>query len=391
MGVPFMDLRSDHRALRKDLLKIWEDALDSAAFVGGAAVDRFENDFARFCEAKHAVGVGNGTDALMLAFRALQIGEGDEVIVPANSFVATAEAVVHTGAIPVFVDVDPRTYNIDVDQIEDRITSRTRALIPVHLYGQPADMDPILEIAHRHGLRVIEDASQAHGARYHGRRVGSMGDVACFSFYPAKNLGACGDAGAVVTNDSQIAEAVRRLRDHGGLRKYEHDVVGYNSRLDSIQAAILALKLRHLDERNALRRRHADFYKELLTRTDGIVTPVAPQGIESVHHLYVIRVEQGSRNDLQSFLAGNGVQTGIHYPAPIHRTQAFARFNAAGCPVAERNADHILSLPMYPEIDAQQLEYTAFLIGEYVRSTVSLTNYTVAIDREREAINIWSI
>jgi dTDP-4-amino-4,6-dideoxygalactose transaminase len=386
-----MDLRSDHRALRKDLLKIWEDALDSAAFVGGAAVDRFENDFARFCEAKHAVGVGNGTDALMLAFRALQIGEGDEVIVPANSFVATAEAVVHTGAIPVFVDVDPRTYNIDVDQIEDRITSRTRALIPVHLYGQPADMDPILEIAHRHGLRVIEDASQAHGARYHGRRVGSMGDVACFSFYPAKNLGACGDAGAVVTNDSQIAEAVRRLRDHGGLRKYEHDVVGYNSRLDSIQAAILALKLRHLDERNALRRRHADFYKELLTRTDGIVTPVAPQGIESVHHLYVIRVEQGSRNDLQSFLAGNGVQTGIHYPAPIHRTQAFARFNAAGCPVAERNADHILSLPMYPEIDAQQLEYTAFLIGEYVRSTVSLTNYTVAIDREREAINIWSI
>lgn len=391
MGVPFMDLRSDHRALRKDLLKIWEDALDSAAFVGGAAVDRFENDFARFCEAKHAVGVGNGTDALMLAFRALQIGEGDEVIVPANSFVATAEAVVHTGAIPVFVDVDPRTYNIDVDQIEDRITSRTRALIPVHLYGQPADMDPILEIAHRHGLRVIEDASQAHGARYHGRRAGSMGDVACFSFYPAKNLGACGDAGAVVTNDSQIAEAVRRLRDHGGLRKYEHDVVGYNSRLDSIQAAILALKLRHLDERNALRRRHADFYKELLTRTDGIVTPVAPQGIESVHHLYVIRVEQGSRNDLQSFLAGNGVQTGIHYPAPIHRTQAFARFNAAGCPVAERNADHILSLPMYPEIDAQQLEYTAFLIGEYVRSTVSLTNYTVAIDREREAINIWSI
>jgi dTDP-4-amino-4,6-dideoxygalactose transaminase len=386
-----MDLRSDHRALRKDLLKIWEDALDSAAFVGGAAVDRFENDFARFCEAKHAVGVGNGTDALMLAFRALQIGEGDEVIVPANSFVATAEAVVHTGAIPVFVDVDPRTYNIDVDQIEDRITSRTRALIPVHLYGQPADMDPILEIAHRHGLRVIEDASQAHGARYHGRRAGSMGDVACFSFYPAKNLGACGDAGAVVTNDSQIAEAVRRLRDHGGLRKYEHDVVGYNSRLDSIQAAILALKLRHLDERNALRRRHADFYKELLTRTDGIVTPVAPQGIESVHHLYVIRVEQGSRNDLQSFLAGNGVQTGIHYPAPIHRTQAFARFNAAGCPVAERNADHILSLPMYPEIDAQQLEYTAFLIGEYVRSTVSLTNYTVAIDREREAINIWSI
>ncbi|HYR88194.1 MAG TPA: DegT/DnrJ/EryC1/StrS family aminotransferase [Terriglobia bacterium] len=361
-----MDLKSEHQALRKGLLELWEKTLDNAAFIGGAPVERFENAFADFCETRHAVGVGNGTDALILALTALQIGEGDEVIVPANSFVATAEGVVHTGAIPVFVDVDPRTSNIDVGQIEGRITSRTRALIPVHLYGQPADMDPILEIARRYGLRVIEDAAQAHGARYRGRRVGSMGDVACFSFYPAKNLGACGDGGAVVTNDSHIAEAVRRLRDHGGLRKYEHDVTGYNSRLDSVQAAVLGLKLTYLEQRNALRRRHAEFYTTLLSRIGGVVTPFAPDGVESVFHLYVIRIEEG-RNDLQSFLANKGVQTGIHYPAPIHRTRAFERFSGQSCPVAERNANEILSLPMYPEIEEHQQEFIASVIGDYAR------------------------
>jgi dTDP-4-amino-4,6-dideoxygalactose transaminase len=378
--VPFMDLKSDHRALRSNLLSIWQEALDSAAFIGGAPVERFENAFADFCNVRYAIGVGNGTDALVLALRAMQIGEGDEVIVPANSFVATAEAIVHSGARPIFVDADPGTYTIDVNQIENRITPRTRALIPVHMYGQPADMDPILEIAQRYGLRVIEDAAQAHGARYRGRRAGSMGDAACFSFYPAKNLGACGDGGAVVTNDPDIADMVRRLRDHGGRRKYEHDVVGYNSRLDSVQAAVLELKLRNLDQRNALRRSHAKFYNELLSRMEGIVTPVPPLGVESVYHLYVIRVELGTRNDLQSFLVGNGVETGIHYPAPIHRTKAFAQFDAQGCPVAERNATRILSLPMYPELGKQQLEYTAFLIDEYVRSTVSLMNGTVSIE-----------
>jgi dTDP-4-amino-4,6-dideoxygalactose transaminase len=378
--VPFMDLKSDHRALRSNLLSIWQEALDSAAFIGGAPVERFENAFADFCNVRYAIGVGNGTDALVLALRAMQIGEGDEVIVPANSFVATAEAIVHSGARPIFVDADPGTYTIDVNQIENRITPRTRALIPVHMYGQPADMDPILEIAQRYGLRVIEDSAQAHGARYRGRRAGSMGDAACFSFYPAKNLGACGDGGAVVTNDPDIADMVRRLRDHGGRRKYEHDVVGYNSRLDSVQAAVLELKLRNLDQRNALRRSHAKFYNELLSRMEGIVTPVTPLGVESVYHLYVIRVDVGTRNDLQSFLVGNGVETGIHYPAPIHRTKAFAQFDAQGCPVAERNATRILSLPMYPELGKQQLEYTAFLIDEYVRSTVSLMNGTVSIE-----------
>src|SRR2546425_909621 len=263
INVPFMELKREHEILRKDLQKVWDDVLDSTGFIGGAAVEGFERAFAAFCEVKHAVGVGNGTDALLLALKALGIGPGDEVITAANSFVATAEAIVRCGATPVFVDIDHKTYNIDVNQIEDHITTRTKAIIPVHLYGQPADMDAVLSVAKLYGLRVIEDAAQAHGARYHGRRAGSMGDAACFSFYPAKNLGACGDGGAVVTSDNSIATAVRKLRDHGGLSKYEHDVVGYNSRLDSLQAAILQMKLLYLDQRNDLRRQHAQTYDRL--------------------------------------------------------------------------------------------------------------------------------
>jgi dTDP-4-amino-4,6-dideoxygalactose transaminase len=367
MNVPFVDLKSEHRVLETQLLARWADILDSAAFIGGAAVEMFENAFADFCGADYAIGVGNGTDALTLALAAQDIGPGDEVILPANSFVATAEAVVHAGATPVFVDIDRRMYTIDVNQIEDHITSRTRALIPVHLYGQPADMNAIMDIAARHGLRVVEDAAQAHGARYFGRRAGSIGDAACFSFYPAKNLGACGDGGAVVTSDSQIAERVRKLRDHGGLRKYQHDVAGYNSRLDALQAAALELKLKHLDQRNSLRRQHAAGYRELLSRIEGVVTPFELEGIESVYHLYVIRTEQCSRNDLQAFLAARDVQTGIHYPVPIHKTPAFARFSARNCPVAERYSNDILSLPMYPDLERQQLEYVASVIDQYAR------------------------
>ena len=247
MTVPFMDLKSEHDSLRADLQKVWNEALDNSDFVGGAAVGKFESAFAEFCEVTHAIGVANGTDALVLALKALGIGPGDEVITASNSFVATAEAIVHCGATPVFVDIDPKTYNIDVNRIEDHITPRTKAIVPVHLYGQPAVMHPVLEIARKYGLRVVEDAAQAHGARYFGRRVGSIGDVACFSFYPAKNLGACGDAGAVVTSDPGVAEAVRKLRDHGGLKKYEHDIVGYNSRLDALQAAVLQIKLKRLE------------------------------------------------------------------------------------------------------------------------------------------------
>ncbi|HEY2384476.1 MAG TPA: DegT/DnrJ/EryC1/StrS family aminotransferase [Terriglobia bacterium] len=368
MKVSFMDLKKEHDAIRGALLDRWATILDSSAFIGGAPVERFEQAFADFCGVRHGAAVGNGTDALTLALTASGIGSGDEVILPANSFVATAEAVVHAGAIPVFADINRLTYTIDVDRIENLITSRTRALIPVHLYGQPADMDPIVEIARRRGLRIIEDCAQAHGARYHGHRVGSFGDAACFSFYPAKNLGACGDGGAVVTNDPEIAESLRKLRDHGGLRKYEHDVIGYNSRLDAMQAAALELKLKGLDARNALRRKHAAAYRELLSGIDGVVTPFEPEGFEGVYHLYVMRIERGSRDMLQKFLTKSDVQTGIHYPQPIHRTPAFASFSGATCPVAEKYSTEILSLPMYPGLERQQLEHVASLVGKYVES-----------------------
>jgi len=368
ISVPFLDLKSQHRSLREDLWRVWDEVLDSAGFIGGSPVEQFEKAFAEFCETKHAVGVGNGTDALLLALKALGIGRGDEVIVPANSFVATAAGVVHAGATPVFVDIDPRTYNIDVNQIENHISPQTKAIIPVHLYGQPADISPVLELAKLYGLKVIEDAAQAHGALYHGRRAGSMGDAACFSFYPGKNLGACGDGGAVVTSDPDLAQSLRRLREHGGLRKYEHDVVGYNSRLDSLQAAALHIKLGFLDQRNEMRRRHAESYRELLSDITGIVTPFVLSGVTSVYHLYVIRVETGSRTELQDYLKDHGVQTLIHYPIPIHRTRAFAEFRKHDCPIAEEYAERILSLPMYPELETSQLEYIAGLLSDFIKA-----------------------
>jgi len=368
ISVPFLDLKSQHRSLREDLWRVWDEVLDSAGFIGGSPVEQFEKAFAAFCETKHAVGVGNGTDALLLALKALGIGRGDEVIVPANSFVATAAGVVHAGATPVFVDIDPRTYNIDVNQIENHISPQTKAIIPVHLYGQPADISPVLELDKLYGLKVIEDAAQAHGALYHGRRAGSMGDAACFSFYPGKNLGACGDGGAVVTSDPDLAQSLRRLREHGGLRKYEHDVVGYNSRLDSLQAAALHIKLGFLDQRNEMRRRHAESYRELLSDITGIVTPFVLSGVTSVYHLYVIRVETGSRTDLQDYLKDHGVQTLIHYPIPIHRTRAFAEFRKHDCPIAEEYAERILSLPMYPELETSQLEYIAGLLSDFIKA-----------------------
>jgi dTDP-4-amino-4,6-dideoxygalactose transaminase len=366
MTVPFVDLKSEHQKLRSELRNVWDTVLDNAAFIGGRYVAEFETSFARFCQTEHAIGVANGTDALLLALRALGIGANDEVITAANSFVATAEAIVHAGAKPVFVDIEPCTYTIDVDDIERHITPRTKAIIPVHIYGQPADMVPILGLARRYGLKIIEDAAQAHGARYHGQAAGSIGDVACFSFYPAKNLGACGDGGAVVTNNHEIATAVRRLRDHGGLKKYEHQLIGYNSRLDSLQAAVLHTKLPYLDGRNALRRQHAATYNRLLAQARNIAIPSVPEDIEAVYHLYVIRVEDGLRNALQAYLREHFVETGIHYPAPIHRTHAFRAFSTDQCPVAEQYAEQILSLPMYAEMETRQVEYVANLVCDYM-------------------------
>lgn len=369
MRVPFVDLKVQYEAIREELEREFQKVFEKTAFIMGPALAEFEEAFARYCRVKHAIGVANGTDALLLALKALGIGPGDEVITAVNTFIATAEAIVHAGATPVFVDCDPQTYNINVKQLEAKITPRTKAIIPVHLYGQPADMDPILELAKNRGLYVIEDAAQAHGATYRGRKAGSMSQIACFSFYPAKNLGAYGDAGAVVTNDDAIALTVRKLRDHGGVEKYQHDLVGYNSRLDTLQAAVLLVKLKYLDAWNRRRQENAQLYDALLAEVPGIVTPNVLEGATHVYHLYVIRVERGSRDELQRFLRERGVHTGVHYPRPLHLTPAFGYlgYRMGDFPVAERYASQILSLPMYPELTREQIEYVVECIDEYAR------------------------
>lgn len=368
MHVPFVDLRVQYRALQAEIRWKLDEVLTSSAFILGTPLREFEEAFAHFCNVRHAVGVANGTDALTLALKALGIGPGDEVITAVNTFIATAEAIVHAGATPVFVDCDPHTYNIDLRRIETKITPRTKAIIPVHLYGQPADMDPVLAIAKKHRLYVIEDAAQAHGTLYKGRKAGSIGHVACFSFYPAKNLGAYGDAGAVVANDDRIALTVRKLRDHGGVEKYQHDLVGYNSRLDALQAAVLLVKLKYLDNWNRRRQENAQLYNKLLSKIPGIVTPCVLDGATHVYHLYVIRVEQGSRDELQRYLKERGIETGIHYPRPLHLTPAFSHlgYQAGDFPVAERYSRQILSVPMYPELTREEIAYVAQEIERFM-------------------------
>lgn len=373
--VPFADLAKQYRdCVRDELQEIWDDILNKASFILGPQVEAFEQAFAEFCEAKYAVGVGSGTDALILALKALGIGPGDQVITAANSFVATAEAIVHAGAAPLFVDIDSDTFNIDVARIAEAVTDRTRAIIPVHLYGQPADMNPIYEIANRHGLHVIEDAAQAHGARYHNSSVGCLGKAACFSFYPGKNLGAYGDAGAVVTNDEAVAMGLKKLRDHGGLIKYQHDLHGYSSRLDTLQAAVLHIKLKHLSKWNGLRREYAALYNDLLSGIPGIITPRETATAVHVYHLYVIRVEGGKRDSLQRFLGECGIQTLIHYPKPIPATRAFASRNGHKFPRAQKAAEEILSLPLYPELETEQIEYVAECIHRYMTNASDLAH-----------------
>jgi dTDP-4-amino-4,6-dideoxygalactose transaminase len=351
--------------LRDEINAAVRDAFDSMELVLGPNVRAFESELAAYCGAQHAIGVGSGTDALYLALRACDIGRGDEVITASNSFIATAAAIVFAGATPVFVDVDPGTQTIDPARIRAAITLKTKAIVPVHLFGQVADMPAILEIAQEHGLRVIEDACQAHGATCEGRPAGSIGDVAAFSFYMSKNLGAYGEAGAVTTNSNEIAERVRRLRDHGSVRKYEHLELGMNSRLDEVQAAVLRVKLRHLTEWNARRRQHAERYTAALDGLD-IVLPTTRPGSEHVFHLYVIQAPPGSRDTLQRTLAARGVATGIHYPVPIHQQPAMQRtiYGATDLPITEALAPLILSLPMYPELEDAQIQYVADCIRE---------------------------
>lgn len=366
-AVPFLNLRAQHDPLRAELIDAIQRVIDTSAFAGGPHVAWFEEQFATFCGTTHAVGVSNGTEALWLTLLALGIGRGDEVITVPATFMATAEAISFAGATPVFIDIDARTYTMDPNLIERAITPRTKAIIPVHLYGQMADMDPIMAIAQRHGLRVIEDACQAHGAMYKGRRAGSIGDAGCFSFYPGKNLGAIGEAGAVVTNDRILAEAVSILRDHGQAVKYQHARIGWNGRMDGVQAAVLSVKLKHLPAGNAARRQHAKRYTELLTGTEDVTVPaVAPYGVP-VYHLYVVRVTH--RDEVRAELARRGIQCGIHYPIPVHLQKAYASLGLGPgtCPVAERCATEVLSLPMFPELTPAQVEYVAHELVSVLR------------------------
>jgi dTDP-4-amino-4,6-dideoxygalactose transaminase len=366
MNVPFVDLRSQYSSIKDEIDTAISNVVTSCAFIGGAHVGSFEEAFASFCGAKHCVGVGNGTDALFIALKALGIGSGDEVITAANSFIATSEAITMAGAKVVFVDMNPETYCIDVQAIQEKASSRTKAIIPVHLYGQPADMDPILSLARKRHLRVIEDAAQAHGATYKGRKAGTLGDIACFSFYPGKNLGAYGDAGALVTDDDELAKKSRMLANHGRIEKYDHEIEGVNSRLDGLQAAILQVKLRHLPQWNESRRRNASLYKKHLKDVD-LVLPKEIGDVKEVYHLYVVRVRGESRQELQDHLKSRGISTGIHYPIALPNLKAYAYLNhrANDFPEATKASHEILSLPMFPELQESQIEYVADAIKEF--------------------------
>src|SRR5215212_7470363 len=368
MPVPFVDLQAQYRSIKAEVDAAVQRVLDTSAFILGREVEAFERAFAEYVGARECVGVSNGTAAIQLALQACGVGPGDEVVVPANTFFATAEAVSTAGATPVFADCDSDSSNIDAGRIEEVITERTRAVIPVHLYGQPADLDAVFEVAERHNLIVIEDAAQAHGARYKGKRVGPLARAGCFSFYPGKNLGAYGEGGAVVTDDAEVARRLRMLRDHGSEQKYRHELVGYNFRLEGIQGAVLSVKLKHLDDWNALRRQHAARYRVLLAPLADSGTLVLPREAdyaEHVYHLFVVQTD--ARDGLQRYLSAAGVQTGIHYPVPVHLQPAYAALGhkEGDFPVAESQARASLSLPMFAELTEGQVSYVAEAVGDY--------------------------
>jgi dTDP-4-amino-4,6-dideoxygalactose transaminase len=363
--VPFVDLTAQYRSISKEIDEEISKVIKRADFILGSDVNLFEEEFAAFCEAKYAVGVDSGTSALELALRAYGIGPGDEVITAANTFIATALAISHAGAKPVLVDVDPHTHTIDVAAMARAITRRTKAILPVHLYGHPADMGPIRQVAEKLGLIVIEDACQAHGALYRGKRTGSLGHAAAFSFYPGKNLGAYGDGGAIVTNDSEIAKRLEMLHNYGQTEKYHHQFRGYNRRLDTLQAAALRVKLKYLGEWNAARRRNAKLYEELLEGT-GVITPTEAGDVESVWHLYVIRTEH--RDKLREHLVSRGISASVHYPVPIHLQPAYEDlgYKRGDFPVTEKYARRILSLPMYAELQSDQIKFVSDTIRAFL-------------------------
>lgn len=353
--IPLVDLKQQYLAIKGEVQEAINRVIDSAQFIQGMEVEELENEFAEYCGARYGVAVSSGTDALQLSILALGLGPGDEVLTVPNTFIATAAAISHSGASVRFVDIDPETYNIDPRLIENEIGPHTKAILPVHLYGHPADMGQIMDIARRYNLRVIEDAAQAHGARYRGRRVGTFGDMSCFSFYPGKNLGAYGDGGMVVTDDGGLAEKVRLLRDHGRQGKYNHVLEGFNSRMDAIQAAILRVKLKYLDDWNALRRERAACYEKLLEGTE-LRLPTVRGDVEHVFHLYVVRAPE--RHEMQEQLNRLAIDTGVHYPIPLHLQEAYWKlgYQRGDFPRAEAAAQEILSLPMFPELADRDLE-----------------------------------
>jgi dTDP-4-amino-4,6-dideoxygalactose transaminase len=364
MKVNFVDLKAQYQTIKPEIDKAIENVISNTAFILGKAVAEFEEQFAGYCGVKHCVGINSGTSALIMALKALDVGEGDEVITTPNTFIATAEAISFAGATPVFVDIEDRSYNLDPAKLEKAITRKTKAVIPVHLYGQPADMDPILKIAEKKRVAVIEDSAQAHGAEYKGKKTGALAEVACFSFYPGKNLGAYGEGGAITTNDEEIAQKARMLRDHGSPKKFYHEFIGNNCRLEGIQGAVLSVKLKHLDKWNDGRRKNADLYRKYLEGS-GVGVPEEMPYAKHVYHVFCVRVKD--REKLIDFLKEKGVFTNIHYPIPIHLQKAyqFLGYKKGDFPVTEGCMDDILSMPMFAELTEEEIKYTAECIKEF--------------------------
>lgn len=359
--VPFLDLKAQNRSIWSELQAALAPVMSEAQFILGPAVESFEKRFAEYVGVKHCVGLNNGTSALQMALLACDVGPGDEVITTPHTWISTSWAISYVGATPVYVDIDPGTYTITADQVERAITPRTRAILPVHLYGQAADLRPLCDLAGRHGLALIEDAAQAHGAIYSGRRVGSLGRVGCFSFYPGKNLGAFGEAGGIVTDDDAIARRIRCLRDHAQDGRHNHVEIGFNTRMEGIQGAVLEVKLKHLDRWNAARARLARRYLELLADCPGIELPQVPRPEAHVWHLFVVLARGIEREQLRRALAEQGIQTGVHYPTPVPFQPAYTHLGyvPGEFPVAEDVMQHCVSLPIFPEMSDEQLEHTA--------------------------------
>jgi len=367
MKVPFLDLKAQYNSIKAEMDNAISNVIENSAFVGGKAVSEFNKNFADFIGTNHAIGVGNGTDALIISLKALGLKHGDEVILPANSFIASSEAITAVGGKVVFVDCHPDYYTIDTNKIEEKITNKTKAIIPVHLYGQPADMDSIMEIAKKNNLFVIEDAAQSHGAKYKNKKVGTFGDISIFSFYPGKNLGAYGDGGAIVTNDDKLAKYCRMYANHGRIEKYNHEFEGINSRLDGLQAAVLNVKLKYIDEWNKNRNKIANWYFDKLKGIKQLILPkIRPENF-SVFHLFVVRVE--SRDKLRKFLKEKEISTGIHYPIslPFLHAYKYLGHTKEDFPISYNYQDKLLSLPIYPEMKEEQIDYVVRNIKEFYR------------------------